>query len=68
MKIKALRSFSGKIAMAQDEVRDVRDEIAAGLIKVGYAVAMEERVEPEPESEPTPTPEKKTGAKAAPKK
>jgi len=48
MRIKALRGFSGKVAMAPGEERDVRDEIAADLIKAGYAAAAGKPAAPEP--------------------
>ncbi|MCL2045737.1 MAG: hypothetical protein FWG88_05070 [Oscillospiraceae bacterium] len=38
MKIKAVKSFTGKVTMMQDEIRDVREEIALDLINSGYAV------------------------------
>ena len=41
MKIKALKSFSGLVAMTQGEERDVRDAIAEDLIGAGYAESAE---------------------------
>lgn len=39
MKLKALRSFAGKISMGAGEVREVLDEeIAKDLIRAGHAV------------------------------
>ena len=38
MKIRATKSFTGKVTMMQDEVRNVREEIAIDLVSSGYAV------------------------------
>ena len=39
MKVKALKSFIGKVSMSADEIKDIADEkLAKELIKVGYAL------------------------------
>ena len=43
MKIRTLCSFVGKVCMTKGEVRTVGDELAADLIRAGYAAPAEER-------------------------
>ena len=62
MKIRALKSFAGLVAMVRDEERNVRDEIAADLIKAGYAVCIEDELPPK-----DPDPDKPVAPKAKPK-
>lgn len=66
MLYKALISFSGKVNMAMDEVREISDQsIAKDLLKAGYIeeVKPEKKVKPEPKVEPKVEPEKKTETK-----
>lgn len=39
MKIVAVKSFSGLVTMTAGEEREVREEIAADLLRAGYAKA-----------------------------
>lgn len=42
MMYKALRSFTGKVSMFKDEIKEINDEaIANDLIKSGYIVEIE---------------------------
>ena len=75
MLYKALISFSGKVSMAMDEVRDISDQsIAKDLLKAGYIeeVKSEKKVKPNPrieeKVEPKPEPEKKAETKTKRKK
>lgn len=44
MKVRALKSFTGKVRMIKGEVREVADEaIARDLVNCGYAVDLEEK-------------------------
>lgn len=43
MKIRALCSFVGKVCMTSGEVRTVGDELAADLIRAGYAALAEDK-------------------------
>ena len=62
MKIKAIKSFAGKITMIPDEERNVRDELAKDLIRAGYAEQIGSGTEPATEP-PTEPPAKPKGAK-----
>lgn len=42
MKVKATLSFAGEICMAMNEVRDVREDIAAPLLTCGYLIPAED--------------------------
>ena len=59
MRIKATRSFSGLVTMAQGEERDVRLEIAEDLINAGYAESLEKKPDDKPEKQPEKKPEAK---------
>jgi len=48
MKVKATTSFAGQVCMAEGEVRDVPEDIAAPLLDCGYL----EAVEPEQKKRP----------------
>ena len=43
MEIRATRSFSGLVTMCAGEVRTVGEELAADLIRAGYAEPVKER-------------------------
>ena len=44
MKVKALKSFTGRVRMIKGEVREVEDEaIAKDLVSCGYAIDLEEK-------------------------
>lgn len=44
MKVRAIKSFTGKVRMIKGEVREVEDEaIARDLVNCGYAVDLEEK-------------------------
>lgn len=65
MKYKALISFSGKVSMAMDEVKEILDQsIAKDLVKAGYVIPLESEKPTETEK-PT---EKQTKKKATKKK
>lgn len=73
MLCKALISFSGKVSMTMDEVREISDQsIVKDLLRAGYIeeVKSEKKVEPKPEPkvEPKPEPEKKAETKTKRKK
>lgn len=72
MKIKALVSFAGSATMAVGEIKDVPDEIAADVIRCGFAAPAEEPAEEpvekpteEAAEEPAEKPAKKSRAKKA---
>lgn len=46
MKVKAVIGFAGAVSMAAGEVRDVREDVAAPLLKCGYLEAVEETPAP----------------------
>jgi len=60
MRIKALKQITGLVTMAKGEERNVREEIAASLIKLGYAKGAVEKnanntpPEPPPADPPPP--------------
>ena len=71
MLYKALISFSGKVNMAMDEVRDISDQsIAEDLLNAGYIeeVKSEKKVKPEKKVETKPEPEKKAVTKTKSKR
>lgn len=59
MRVKATISFAGEVCMAQNEVRDVPEDVAAPLLNCGYLVEAVDPPAPEPGSE------KKRGKKEA---
>ena len=64
MLYKALVSFSGKVSMAVDEVRDISDQsIAKDLLKAGYIEEVKPKKRVEPKAEPKEKPEQKPKAK-----
>ena len=65
MLYKALISFSGKVSMTMDEVREISDQsIVKDLLKAGYI----EEVKSEKKVEPKAEPEKKAVTKSKSKK
>lgn len=74
MLYKALVSFSGKVSMAVDEVRDISDQsIAKDLLKAEYIEEVkpkkkvELKAEPKEKAEPEEKPKAKTKKKASKK-
>lgn len=63
MKLKALKSFIGKkVSMNIGDIKEVLDEnIANDLIRVGYAVEINEKATKKEIKEETPVQEKTTG-------
>lgn len=57
MKVKATVSFVGALCMAKNEVRDVRKDVAAPLLKIGYLVSVKEPSTPEETQKPEETQE-----------
>ena len=61
MKLKAIKSFAGKISMCAGDVREVKDEfIARDLLRAGYAEieAQEAKIVEKPVEKPKATPKK----------
>lgn len=68
MKVKATVGFAGTITMAEDEVRDVREDVAVPLIQCGYLISVDEPAEV-PSEAPADEPAKETTeAEEKPKK
>jgi hypothetical protein len=64
MKIKGLRSICGSVNLRKNEIKNVDEETAKRLVKVGYAVFADEKSSETTQAvEETPAPKKRKSTK-----